>query len=102
MNDVTQAIEQGRALLEKYPEAVSAALIAVAVERRVVSQEQAEAFVRGYGLSDLEATKGALSRAVDRAGKRDELKALIKDGRRIVKRARALLDLAETARGRTG
>jgi hypothetical protein len=93
-----EAVSEAKAVADKYPDLISAALIAVAVERRVITQHQAEHFVRTYELSDSESVIQALSRAVDRSGRREEFVELLKEGRRAFKRAKRLLELAERAR----
>lgn len=80
-----------------HPQAVSAGLLAVAVERKVVSAREAELLARDPGLADVQAIQDELALRLEEQGRTGEVATLLAEGRRALKRAREILDAYGTS-----
>jgi hypothetical protein len=88
IQDIEELIER---TIRERPRAVSALLLALAVERDLISAREAEQLARGVGLDDLQTIKEELAIRLDELGRTGELAGLLTEGRRVLQRARRLL-----------
>lgn len=95
MDPIDDALDDGRDFLDAHAEAVSLALVALAVERRALTPAEGETLVRTADLSDVRAVGGELTLRLERHGRAGELVELALQGRRVLQRARSLLAARE-------
>jgi hypothetical protein len=91
MNVVGQALEKLKRIVEEHPEVASAALLAFAVERRVIDAPKAVRLADQVDLADFGRVKALLVLEVERSGRRAELVGLLRAGRRIQRDAETLV-----------
>ena len=91
MGALEEALERLKTLFEEHPEVASAGLLALAVERDLISAREARNLAVRPGLADGEAIRATLAVKLEEADRTDELVALLLELRRIKRRAEDLL-----------
>jgi hypothetical protein len=88
---IDEILEAFRNLRQRRPEAVSAALLGLAIERKVLTRKEAEALADRLTLADVEGISGSLTLRLDEQGRKAELTAIVQELRRVQRYAEGLL-----------